>query len=675
MDRLLQTQLLDLHLRHSATDVKKQAVLGPVAVTETLLRVGRQLFGDDFAFRSHSQLLAMHVMFARKEDLLFRLQCGGGKSLTVLANVLLECSHTQRGSSLPVTILVTPTTALVAHTVRIYRLANIPVCAWTPESPLDDYVGVAVLVVSPERACSASFSQNLVPLLLGQRRLCRLVVDEVDRLVLWGSFRSCMSDLARIAQLVQSSAYYVQIVGMTATLAPNVRMSLLNGALFSRTPVEVLDNGTQWNVAHQVSLSERKSLKALQWEVFRCLGAWNSSVVADLDARALVFCFEVEDCLSCSALLDDLPYFTFTYGVYHSRMEPREKAAMLEQFEDGDVKVLFCTSTLSLGYDYSHVSLCLFLGGAYSVADYVQCSGRVARSPDGVGVSKIITSDAFLVEKRAALMQREKEQMGVVGDQTKAFDGFVVYARLGVSNPGVCRMEFLCRHFGLRRSHCPAERHAQRCDSCYTVEPITRIQVIPAPAAVAMDTATTYQHEMFELKTLMPEYVDAANWLVDRKLCVVCLAVMKKVAQHTNEACLSELRWCYKCLMRGCSSQSSRCPARTQPDSSRNCWKCSVHPAWTKHTCAKSGNAVDGELERSGVNCFPNIVKYACLGVVRAGHTTYPVLFSAFPILSCKNQRQLWVWICAPTRPGGIVTNGVKLFLAWFNHIKAVVVS
>jgi superfamily II DNA helicase RecQ len=77
---------------------------------------------------------------------------------------------------------------------------------------------------------------------------------------------------------------------------------------------------------------------------------------------------------------------------YHSKLTDEEKADEIDQFASSPRAVLVGTSAIGAGFDFADITLVVFAGGAYDFYDFIQGSGRLARTPTAKGRAILLRS-------------------------------------------------------------------------------------------------------------------------------------------------------------------------------------------------------------------------------------------------------------------------------------------
>ena len=116
--------------------------------------------------------------------------------------------------------------------------------------------------------------------------------------------------------------------------------------------------------------------------------------------KEIVFCVNIAHCEKIAEILQ-------RKGVkccaYHSKQSLDERRGLMRQFQQGDIDVICCAYTLSIGFDMPEVTAVHHLAPLNSVNEYIQRCGRAIRPLPGV-VDGRMTKD----ERRAAIAKSDK---------------------------------------------------------------------------------------------------------------------------------------------------------------------------------------------------------------------------------------------------------------------------
>ena len=92
----------------------------------------------------------------------------------------------------------------------------------------------------------------------------------------------------------------------------------------------------------------------------------------DPQATALIFCLTIGDAEAVASQLEG--------GVYHADRPIEDRQKVLASFQNGNPRILVCTSALNAGLDSGSVSLVIEFGKPRNIIDFSQHSGRSGRS-------------------------------------------------------------------------------------------------------------------------------------------------------------------------------------------------------------------------------------------------------------------------------------------------------
>ncbi|MEM3851858.1 MAG: DEAD/DEAH box helicase [Methanomassiliicoccales archaeon] len=257
-------------------------------------------------------------------------------------------------------------------------------------------------------------------LLLGKRlrdalkNLHFVVVDELHEML--SSERGAQLSVA--LERLERIAPGFQRVGLSATIgSPEVAASLLSGSretMVARIPVE---KERQIEVSSPESTEEAKALAA-EMETDEGFAATLMLGRSLIEAnRSTLFFVNTRDLAEAIASryhhwLPDLPI-----GVHHGSLSRELRMQMEEEFKEGKIKCLICTSSLELGIDIGSVDLSIQFNSPRQVTRLLQRTGRSGHRMGRVSRGKIIGYDedelleAAVISKRGLKDELEEQRV------------------------------------------------------------------------------------------------------------------------------------------------------------------------------------------------------------------------------------------------------------------------
>lgn len=300
------------------------------------------------------------------------LATGTGKT-EIAAELIRDC---QKGA-----LFIAPLIQLVSQTAQRLRSRGIQCGVEQGGTRSDDRVTVA---------CYAS--------LLSRKRWERYI-DTID-LIIVDEVHTNFSKRA-LEMLTNLTQGRVKLVGLTASpeRGGDPLTSYYGNVGFYYPISQATDDG--WLVPAKVWLSVIESvdlsMPRLKGEKF---GDYNSEELARIMAQertvqeiaslveqhhegepSVVFC---QGIFAAEGLRDNLDRRGIKSAIVHSRMDPDERRAHLNDFEDGTVSIILNVGCLTLGWDFPPVKKLFIAKPTKSKAKYVQMFGRGTRPLAGV---------------------------------------------------------------------------------------------------------------------------------------------------------------------------------------------------------------------------------------------------------------------------------------------------
>lgn len=310
-------------------------------------------------------------------SLLGILPTSGGKSLCYQLPALVR---NQRNSAL--TIVISPLQALMKDQVDnlkqkagIEGVAAISGLLTLPErgAILEQIrIGdIALLYLSPEQLRNRTVKQAI-----RQRQIGGWVFDEAHCLSKWGhDFRPdylyCAKAIAALAKEQQVSV--PPVFCYTATAKPDVIEDICAQFLDKLpNPLRRFEGGVErtnldYGVVESPGLSKQGQILALLEQFFG----------ADQPGSCVVYCATKRN-------VDDLADFlgqqqTLSVARFYARMDNAQKKATLEQFINGEIRVICATNAFGMGIDKDDVRLVIHADIPGSLENYLQEAGRAGR--------------------------------------------------------------------------------------------------------------------------------------------------------------------------------------------------------------------------------------------------------------------------------------------------------
>jgi superfamily II DNA helicase RecQ len=331
-------------------------------ISAIMLKTLRKMFHDDNSrFKSTEQAEATREILKRKSDLLVILPTGGGKTLTYQLPIFLEENMT--------TVVIVPFVVLVKQVEEQCRDLNLSYEIWKKGEYNSG--NSRVIITGVEHAITAEF-QDLLIQLESTNRLARIVIDECHTVLTQKEFRTHMRRVAGVVRCVST-----QLVLLTATLPPTMeeKVRIILGCE-SLKVIRKREDRKELKYSVRVMGNDVKTMEDLNYEIgqliLQTIETWTSR------DRALVYCLQTKWAEELTDYLNE-NFKRQVCGVYHAKMEEKERERALSDWKSGKTRFLIATSALGAGLDYDAVRLVIHQGRARNLIDFGQESGRGGR--------------------------------------------------------------------------------------------------------------------------------------------------------------------------------------------------------------------------------------------------------------------------------------------------------
>jgi len=105
--------------------------------------------------------------------------------------------------------------------------------------------------------------------------------------------------------------------------------------------------------------------------------------------KTIVFCMFIQTIRTIVQLFKEQGYGDLI-GYYHSKMTPKEKAQMLQDFKDNKIKVIVAARALDEGVNIPDADQAVVVGGSKVERQTIQRLGRVLRKEEGKQIARIV---------------------------------------------------------------------------------------------------------------------------------------------------------------------------------------------------------------------------------------------------------------------------------------------
>lgn len=333
----------------------------------------------DAGYTTPTPIQAGAIPFAlQRRDICGIAQTGTGKTASFVLPMLTLLEKGRARARMPRTLILEPTRELAAQVAenfekygKNHRLNIALLIGGVSFEDQDRKLerGADVLICTPGRLLD-HFERG--KLLMSAVEI--FVIDEADRMLDMGF----IPDIERIAKLIPFTR---QTLFFSATMPPEIQ-KLADRFLQNPERVEVAKPAstaktvTQRFVAsHGKDYEKRATLRDL--------------IRAQTDLKnAIIFCNRKKD---VSDLFRSLDRHGFSVGALHGDMDQRSRMTMLQNFKDGNIKLLVASDVAARGLDIPDVSHVFNFDVPIHSEDYVHRIGRTGRAGRSGAAFTIVT--------------------------------------------------------------------------------------------------------------------------------------------------------------------------------------------------------------------------------------------------------------------------------------------
>ena len=364
--------------------------------------------GTPLRYRSAQQELGLTAVAEGVTPLLVVLPTAGGKTLLFTAVPAAERRHL--AGPPPVTIVVLPYRALIGDMLARIRTAGLSCAEWRPDGHLqeDNYrLGAEIVLVSADVVGTKSgLFLTYAALLERQGVLRRVVLDECHVVVTsdhWRTSLRLVSDLRLLS---------CQLVLLTATLPPYYEPRLRDELMLGNLTVIRVPSTQRTNVRYGVVTAQARGsfFDAVLRHVLDLVGRHN---LERTGRRAIVYCKAKAECERLATAL--------RCPAYHADISDRDGVFASWVRSSGPI---VATSALGVGIDVPGVAFTAHVDVPWTMLDFAQESGRVARSDTDLepGESVVIVPATFRPSTGAALQRHPARSGARTGAEPQAVD-------------------------------------------------------------------------------------------------------------------------------------------------------------------------------------------------------------------------------------------------------------
>ncbi len=312
------------------------------------------------AFRGAQEAIINRLVnSAGKDHALVLMPTGGGKSLCYQVPALC-----MEGS----TIVISPLIALMQDQVDALRKKDIPatfinstVLGEKRERRMTQFLkgNIKMLYVTPERFRKPEFVEAV-----RQVDIALLAVDEAHCISEWGhDFRPDYSRIGEFRELLGNPL----TVALTATATPEVQRDIVDKLGVNKSDIKVFHQGIERpNLRLEVTdvINEEERLKAIDY------------AIGNYPGSGIIYFSLIKSLERYSELLNKRG---IEHGIYHGKMDARERKRAQRWFLEGDDRLVLATNAFGMGIDKPDIRCVVHAEIPGSLESYYQEIGRAGR--------------------------------------------------------------------------------------------------------------------------------------------------------------------------------------------------------------------------------------------------------------------------------------------------------
>lgn len=417
-------------------------------------------------YRNQLQLSITAAIHENKDNLLIIMPTGFGKSFCFFIPIYME----QKSKC---TVLVVPLVSLIQHLKEKATEMHLSVGGWEDRKKIDDF---QLFIISAEHIETMDF-RTIITKLQDTSKLTRIIFDEAHIILNWKDFRI---PLRNIRASLLGLNIRVPIILLTATCPPEYRKQLISK--FAITHASIFKAPTvRKNLSYRVVKVEETTQNGRfitsDHGIILSLCTLLSTQIANIKSgcqrggRIMIFCMTrtlVDNLFSkLTQCHPDLSILS-----YHSGHSPQARAdtqqnwmTPLSSIFPNSLRIIISTSSFGTGIDTPNVRTVYHAGGAYSLLDYLQESGRAGR--DNLPSDCIILycpkyctqfQNSILNFDSATTLNEEES-----AQKLEKFNEFVSY----IQSTTRCRKDWLFSYVdGEGPGFCDLDLNSANCDYC-----------------------------------------------------------------------------------------------------------------------------------------------------------------------------------------------------------------
>lgn len=309
-------------------------------------------------FRSEQEVIIKRITEELKHSLVL-MPTGSGKSLCYQIPAIYFDNST---------IVISPLIALMQDQVDVLRKKNIPAAFINStlskqerEKRLEQFVNgtIKLLYVTPERFRKPDFIEQIKKV-----KIDLLAVDEAHCISEWGhDFRPDYSRIGEFRELMGNPL----TIALTATATHDVQEDIIKKLLINKEEINIFHQGI-----------ERPNLRLEAVDVFDDKEKLKEiiSTLEKYDGCGIIYFSLIKTLEKFSEILGDKG---FNHGVYHGKLEDRQRKSMQRDFLNGKQKLILATNAFGMGIDKADIRFVIHVEVPSSIESYYQEIGRAGR--------------------------------------------------------------------------------------------------------------------------------------------------------------------------------------------------------------------------------------------------------------------------------------------------------
>ncbi|HQF41910.1 MAG TPA: ATP-dependent DNA helicase RecQ [Ignavibacteriaceae bacterium] len=322
-----------------------------------IYKILKSYFGHNSFYDAQEKIIK--EIAENRKHLLVLMPTGSGKSLCYQIPAL----YFDNG-----TIVISPLIALMQDQVDALRKKNIPAAFINStlskqerEKRLADFVkgNIKLLYVTPERFRKKDFVDEIKKI-----KIDLLAVDEAHCISEWGhDFRPDYSRIGEFRELLGKPL----TIALTATATREVQEDIITKLNIKKDEIKIFHQGIERPNLRLEAVDifdDREKLK----EILSTLEKYNGS--------GIIYFSLIKTLERFSEILSDKG---FNHGIYHGKLEDKERKRMQRDFLSDKQKLILATNAFGMGIDKPDIRFVIHAEVPSSIESYYQEIGRAGR--------------------------------------------------------------------------------------------------------------------------------------------------------------------------------------------------------------------------------------------------------------------------------------------------------